>query len=190
METLDKAQKLADRSGSLFSKTTLSEAEKLIEQKGSFQEIEKQSQEIGQAVDRLDKAHAAARAVLEAITGPSQAERGTRSRHQARFAHHALPGQPRVAQRGNRPGRRMVADPLGTQVVLEDLRAKSDCLLARIETCRCDLHGCERRENDARDHSKASGGASCSGLKLRESGGNPDASLSQARRRRPKSSQP
>src|SRR5262249_2317878 len=36
MEVLDKAQKLADRSGSLFSQKTLSEAEKLIEQKGSF----------------------------------------------------------------------------------------------------------------------------------------------------------
>ncbi len=68
MEALDKAQKLADRSGSLFSKATLAEAEKLIEEQGSFKEIEKQAQEIGKSVDRLDRAHPAARTVLEAIS--------------------------------------------------------------------------------------------------------------------------
>ena len=36
MEVLDKAQKLADRSGRVFSQKTLGEAEKLIEQQGSF----------------------------------------------------------------------------------------------------------------------------------------------------------
>ena len=106
MEVLDKAQKLADRSGSLFSKTALNDAEKLIEQKGSFKEIERQSQETAAGVDRLDKAHAAARAVLDAIDS-ARPKLGTaaRGRHQARPAHQALPGRARFASPKLQPGR-------------------------------------------------------------------------------------
>src|SRR5262249_56921650 len=68
MEVLDRAEKMAEKSGSLFSKTALTDAEKLIEEKGSFKEIERQSQETAQAIDRLDKAHSTARTVLEAIS--------------------------------------------------------------------------------------------------------------------------
>ena len=93
MEVLDKAQKLADQSGSLFSKPALAQAEKLIQERGSFQEIENQAQEIAKAVDRLDGAHPAARAVLESL-------RGARPKLTAALeaitglepAHHALPG--------------------------------------------------------------------------------------------------
>ena len=67
MEVLDKAEKLAERSGSMFSQATLTEAENLIKQKGSFQEIEKQAQEIAQVGRPAGHAHPAARAVLDAI---------------------------------------------------------------------------------------------------------------------------
>ena len=69
MEVLDKAQKLAARSGSPLSQKTLSEAEELINKQGSFDEIEKQAKTISADVDKLDHAHQVARLVLESVTG-------------------------------------------------------------------------------------------------------------------------
>ena len=68
MDVLEKAQKLAARSGSPLSQKTLAEAEDLITKQGSFAEIEAQAQAIAADVDRLDHAHQAARTVLEAVT--------------------------------------------------------------------------------------------------------------------------
>ena len=68
MDVLEKAQKLAARSGSPLSQKTLAEAEELITKQGSFAEIETQAQAIAADVDRLDHAHQAARTVLEAVT--------------------------------------------------------------------------------------------------------------------------
>ena len=64
MDVLEKAQKLAARSGSPLSQKTLAEAEELITKQGSFAEIETQAQAITADIDRLDHAHQAAR------TGP------------------------------------------------------------------------------------------------------------------------
>ena len=182
METLDKAQKLADRSGSLFSQKTLSEAEKLIEQKGSFQAIENQSQEIAKVVDRLDKAHAAVRTVLEAITG----ERPKLNAALEAVTKLDLPATPYLGSlealnaATAQASARMVADPLGTKVVLEDLRAKSDSLLGLVErvvSICTDAKGVKTTLETIRRQVVAH---RAQGLKLLESGGNPDASLSQA----------
>ena len=67
MDVLEKAQKLAARSGSPLSQKTLAEAEELINRQGSFAEIETQAQAIAADVDRLEHAHQAARTVLEAV---------------------------------------------------------------------------------------------------------------------------
>ena len=68
MDVLEKAQKLAARSGSPLSQKTLAEAEDLINKQGSFAEIETQAQAISADVDRLEHAHQVARTVLEAVT--------------------------------------------------------------------------------------------------------------------------
>ncbi len=67
MDVLEKAQKLAARSGSPLSQKTLAEAEELINKQGSFAEIETQAQAITADVDRLDHAHQAARTAFEAV---------------------------------------------------------------------------------------------------------------------------
>jgi hypothetical protein len=67
MDTLDRAQKLAGSPSSPFHRKTLSEAETLLEQKGVFEEIDKQAQAIVTDMDRLNQAHEAARGELKAI---------------------------------------------------------------------------------------------------------------------------
>ena len=181
MEALDKAQKMADRSGSLFSQKTLSEAEKLIEERGSFQEIENQAQEIAKAIDRLDRAHPAARAVLEAI----KAARPKLTAGLEALTKIDLPTEPYQGELDSldsgtaQAGAQMVADPLGTQHVLEDLVAKSDGLLARIArvaSLSADAGGVKLTVEAIRKQVAAH---RAQGLKLVESGGNPDAALSQ-----------
>ena len=83
MEVLDKSEKLAEKSGSLFSQATLTEAENLIKQKGSFEEIEKQAEQIGKSVDRLEHAHPEARGARCGERRPAPAPGGFGSPHQA-----------------------------------------------------------------------------------------------------------
>jgi hypothetical protein len=181
MEVLDKAQKLADRSGSVFSKTTLAEAEKLIEQKGSFKEIEQQSQETAQAIDRLDKAHAAARAVFEAIS----AARPRLTAALESVTKLNLPTKPYQAELDsqsaaiNQAGARMVGDPMGTQSVLEELRGKSDHLLGRIERVAALFADAKQVKITVETIRRQVAAHRAQGLKLVEDGGNPDPALSQ-----------
>jgi TPM domain len=181
MEVLDKAQKLAEKSGSMFSQATLTEAENLIKEKGSFEQIENQAQEIAKTVDRLDRAQPAARAVLEAInaagpklsaglealtkldlpTKPYQGELDARSAEVARA------------------GAEMAADPLGMQKALEELRTRSEGLLGRIERVAslcADARGVKVTLEAMRKQVAAH---RAQGLKLVESGGNPDGALSE-----------
>jgi hypothetical protein len=181
MEVLDKATKLAEKSGSLFSQATLSEAENLIKEKGSFQEIENQSQEIAKTVDRLDRAGPAARAVLEAINGVGpKLSAGLEA-----LTKLELPTEPYQGELDARSAAvaqaaaQMVGDPLGIQTVLEQLRAKSEGLLGRIERVASlctEARGAKVTLDTMRKqvlHHRAQG------LKLVESGGNPDAVLSE-----------
>ena len=106
MEVLDKAQKLADRSGSLFSKTALERGRKADRAEGVFQgdrepvagdrqgrRPPRQGTRGGTGGPRGDQ------------RGTSQAWRGARSHHQARPADQALPGRARLAHRRDQPGR-------------------------------------------------------------------------------------
>ncbi len=179
MDVLDKAQKTAEKSGSMFSKAPLAEAEKMIEEKGSFQEIEKQAQEIGKTVDRLDGAHGAARAVSEALSaaGPKLSE-GLDA-----LARLELPTKPYSGELEARTaavaqaGAKMVADPLGMQKVLEDLRAKSDGLLERIERVASLCVEARGLKTTVETIRKQVSAHRAQGLKLQESGGNPDQAL-------------
>jgi uncharacterized membrane protein YgcG len=182
MEVLDKAQKMADRSGSLFSKTALNDAEKLIEQKGSFKEIERQSQETAQSVDRLDKAHAMARAVLDAIN----AARPKLTTALEAVTKLDLPTKPyqgdldSLTAGTTQAGARMIADPMGTLSALESLRGKSDSLLGRIERVAALFADAKQVRTTIETIRRQVAAHRAQGLKLVESGGNPDPMLSQA----------
>ena len=94
MDVLEKAQKLAARSGSPLSQKTLAEAEELITKQGSFAEIETQAQAIAADVDRLEHAHQAARTVLEAVTAARpKIDAGLDGRQEAGPADGALSGR-------------------------------------------------------------------------------------------------
>jgi hypothetical protein len=182
MEVLDKAQKLADRSGSVFSKAALSDAEKLIEQKGSFKEIEHQSQETAQAIDRLDKAHAAAREVMGAIS----AGRPRLTSALEAVTKLDLPTKPYQGELDslgaaiNQAGARMIGDPMGTQSILEELRGKSDTLVGRIERVAAIFADAKQVKITIETIRRQVAAHRAQGLNLVEEGGNPDAALSQS----------
>jgi uncharacterized membrane protein YgcG len=135
MDVLDKAQKLAARSGSPLSQKTLAQAEELMAKQGSFAEIETQAQAIAVDVDRLDHAHQEARTVLEAVTaGRPKIDAGLEQVKKL-----GLPSGPYQEELGaltagtTQASTVLVADPLGTMTTLEQLRSRSDAFLGRVE---------------------------------------------------------
>ena len=54
----------------------------------------------------------------------------------------------------------MVADPMGIRTVLEELKAKSESLLTRIERVAARVRGCQASEGHDRDDAEAGRGAS------------------------------
>ena len=124
MDVLEKAQKLAARSGSPLSQKTLAEAEELINKQGSFAEIETQAQAIAADVDRLDHAHQVARGVLESVAAVRpKIDAGLDSVKKL-----GLPTSPYQEELGaiaagmTQANTVLAADPLGTKAVLEQLR--------------------------------------------------------------------
>jgi hypothetical protein len=181
MEALDKASGLAERSASPFARKTLEEAEKLIEQRGSFEQIETQAQAIAADVDRIDQAHASARRVLEALTS----ERPKLESQLKAVKKCGLPTAPYegelgpLAEETARASALVPGDPLGTQKVLEALRARSGDLLTRIERV-VSLFAEAQQVRTALDSIRQQVASHRSGgLMLRENGGNPDEALGQ-----------
>src|SRR5271155_1392272 len=120
MEVLEKAQKLAARSGSPLSQKTLAEAEELITKQGSFEEIEKQAQAISVDVDRLDHAHEGARKVL-AVVALTRPKIDARLDEIKKLGLATIPYQDEltaVAAGTKEAGTVLVADPLSTMTVL------------------------------------------------------------------------
>ena len=182
MDVLEKAQKLADRSGSPLSQKTLAEAEDLMARQGSFAEIEVQAKAIAVDVDRLDQAHQAAGTALQAVT----AARPKIDAGLDEIKKLALPTAPFQDQLAavdaglKQASSVLAADPLGTMTALEQLRSRSDAFLTRIE-CVVSLFGDAKKIRSTLETIKRQvAGHRAQGLKLTEDGGNPDASLSEA----------
>jgi hypothetical protein len=183
MEALDKAQKLAGRSRSVFSRKTLDDAQKLIDQQGSFQEIDRQAKEIAESVGQLDQAHPNARKVLEALTAARpKLDAGTAS-----LVKLDLPTSPyqseldALAADVSRASSALNADPLGTKTVLEEIQSRSDTLLKRIESV-ASLFVDSRQVNSALEAlTRQVVTHRSQGLKLVEHGGNPDVSIEQGK---------
>ena len=158
MEVLDKAQKLAARSGSPLSQKTLAEAEDLITKQGSFEEIEKQAQAIAADVDHLDHAHQAAREALSALAADrpkidaALAEVGKLGLAQTPYQESLS----EIAAQTNQANTVLVADPLGTAVSIQQIRSRSEDLLRRVERV-VSLFGEARKIQTAVDTLKAPG---------------------------------
>ena len=195
MEVLDKAQKLADRSGSLFSQTTLGEAEKLIEQKRVVPGDRKAGARDRQGRRPARQAHHGAHArSWRRYGGPAQAERrrskpspgSTCPPSPTRASFDALDRRERP-----RPARRWSPTRWERRSVLEELKAKSDSLLGRIERVACALHGCQASQGHARDDPEAGGvRIGRRGSSWSKAAATPTRPFPRARRPRPKSSRP
>ena len=163
MEVLEKAQKLAARSGSPLSQKTLAEAEELITKQGSFAEIEKQAQAIAVDVDRLDHAHEGARKVLAVVslTRP-KIDAGLDEIKKLGLALRPYQEELTAVAAGTKEaGTVLVADPLGTMTVLEQLRTGRTPLAGRLERVIVALWRCAegqvRTGNDQAPGRRASG---------------------------------
>ncbi len=76
-------------------------------------------------------------------------------------------------------GSQMVADPMGIRTVLEELKAKSESLLARIERVAALCGDARQVKETIETMRKQVAAHRAQGLKLLETGGNPDPALSQ-----------
>ena len=182
MDVLEKAEKLAARSGSPLSQKTLAEAEDLMARQGSFAEIEAKAKAIAVDVDRLEQAHQAARTTLQAVT----AARPKIDAGLDEIKKLGLPTAPyqdelaAVAAGLSQASSVLAADPLGTMTTLEQLRTRSDGFLGRIERV-VSLDGDAKQIKSTLETIRRQvAGHRAQGLKLIEDGGNPDAFLSEA----------
>jgi hypothetical protein len=182
MDVLEKAQKLADRSGSPLSQKTLAEAEDLMNKQGSFAEIEAQAQAISVDVDRLEHAHEVARSTLQAVS----AARPKIDAALDQVKNLGLPTAPYQEELGavaaalSQASSVLAADPLGTMTALEQLRARSDAFLERIERV-VSLSGDAKKIKSSLETIRRQVAAHrAQGLTLIEDGGNPDVLLGHA----------
>ena len=181
MDVLEKAQKLAARSGSPLSQKTLAEAEELINKQGSFAEIETQAQAISADVDRLDHAHQVARAVLEAVTapGPRSMRGSTRSRRLG------LPTAPYQEELGAvAAGMTQASTVLARRSAGDHGRpGTASVAVGRLpgpdRARRVALWRCAKGQVIARDDQAPGGRASGARVEAVEDGGNPDPLLGQ-----------
>jgi hypothetical protein len=176
MEALDKAQKLAGRSRSVFSRKTLDDAQKLIDQQGSFQEIDRQAGEIAVSVGQLDQAHQVARKVLETLT----AARPKLDSATAAVAKLDLPTAPfqgaldSVAADTSKASAALNADPVGTKKVLEKIQSRADILQKRIESVASIFVESRQVNSSLETLTRQVTTHRSQGLRLVEQGGNPD----------------
>jgi hypothetical protein len=181
MEVLEKAQKLAARSGSPLSQKTLAEAEELITKQGSFEAIEKQAQSITVDLDKLDHAHQEARKVLAVVT-LTRPKIDTRLDEIKKLGLATAPYQDElsgVAAGMKEAGTVLVADPLGTMTVLEQLRTRSDALAGRLERVVAIFGDAQKAKSALETLKRQVAGHRAQGLSLREEGANPDQFLGQ-----------
>jgi hypothetical protein len=181
MEALDKAEKLAARSGSMFSRQTLEDAQKLMDEQGSFQEIDRQAGEIAASIGQLDQAHQNARKVQKTLTAiRPKFEAGT-----AALTKLDLPTSPyqeqldAVATDTAQANSVLVADPVGTQKVLERIQTRAETLLKRIESVAAICVDSRQVKSALETIKRQVATHRNQGLKLVEQGGNPDIPLEQ-----------
>jgi hypothetical protein len=181
MDVLEKAQKLASRSGSVLSQKTLNEAEELITKQGSFQEIEKKAQAIGADVDRLDQAHHEAQTVLESIA----AARPKIAAALEAVQKNNLPTAPyqqdiSAVDADTAQAKALVApDPLGAKTALERLQSRTEALRTRIERVGSLFKDAQQVKVELETIKRQAAGQRAAGLRLLEEGGNPDRLLEQ-----------
>jgi hypothetical protein len=184
MEALEKAQKLAGETVSPLDQKKLYVAEDLLQSKETFGAIEKEADSCAALMERLSRAHEAAREVLAA----AKASQATLVEKIAAVASVDLPTDPYADQLSAtqaglaRAESSLTADPIGAVTFLEQLTVRREKLLERV-TRVVTLSGAAGQLRDALESVRREA-AECraGGLALAEDGGNPDHMLGQAAR--------
>jgi len=181
MEMLDKAQKLEAKAGSPLSTKALSDLEEMVNKQGSFEEIETQAQASGSELDALTQAHTSAREVLDAVA----AARPKIDAAIVSVKKLDLPTAPYEEELGSvdagtaQAGPLSAGDPMGARTALEQLRARAEGLLNRIERVASLFRDAQQAKTALEALTRQVAGHRAQGLKLVEDGGNPDQPLQQ-----------
>jgi hypothetical protein len=181
MDAVDKAEKLSARVSSPFHRKGLSDAESMLNQDSTFQEIEAGAQSCAADMDKLNQAHESVRALLQAI-GAAKGRLTAQVEAVRKLGLPLAPYEEEQAAIGaatDQAGARLTADPIGTGTALEALRSRIEGLLGRLE-------GVAKQFQEAKQLKTALAGLEQQvanhrrqGLKLVEDGGNPDPLLEQ-----------
>jgi hypothetical protein len=182
MESLDKAQKLeAKAGGSPLSTKTLDEVEEMMNRQGTFEDIEIRAKASAAELDRLAQAHQAAREALAAVT----ACRPKIDAGLAGIKKVNLPVEPyqeelrAVDAETTTCGARAAGDPIGAKSALEQLRARAQALLDRIDRVAAEFKDAQQARSGLEMLTKQVAGVRQQGLRLIEEGGNPDTPIQQ-----------
>jgi hypothetical protein len=182
MNQLDRAQKLTSNIKSPFDQKKVYEAAKLLEAQGLFEEMEAEAQACATDLDKLNGAHEDARSILEAIVAEQpkidaqldaarKLDLPTASFQEEHAAIVAATAQAKAS---------LTADPMGTKTALEQVKSRTETLLARIERVVTLFGDAQKTQASLEMVKRQLAGHRGEGLALVEEGGNPDQFLSQA----------
>ncbi len=135
MDAIDRAETLAQRISSPFQRKALRDAERVVEQKGVFEEIDAGAKACAADMDRLNQAHETARSELEALA----AARPKLDAQVEVIRNLGLPIAPyqddlaAVAAETDRARELIAADPIGASSRLVALRSRGEAFIGRAE---------------------------------------------------------
>lgn len=182
MDSLEKAQSLM-RTQSTLGTQQFEQAKDLLQKQGSFEEVKKREDACKVDLDRLNRAHEDARALMAALTAEGQ-------RLQAQLETLAAAGLNRdpyqsdldgVAEIQGQGAKVLTPDPLSAQVQLEQARERTTALLKRSDEVLTSLEAARKTLSEIDIVQRNAAQLRAGGLRLDEPQGNPDSLLKQAR---------
>jgi uncharacterized membrane protein YgcG len=183
MDSLEKAQGLMRRQSALGTEQ-FEQAKELLKKQGSFEEVQKREAAAKVDLDRLNRAHEDARALMESIT--AEGERLQRQLETLAASglttgpyQKDLAGVEAIRGAGAKV---LTPDPLGAQAQLEQARERTAALLKRSEEVLGRLQAAQKTLADIDAVQGTAAGHRAKGLRLDEPKGNPDPLLDGARR--------
>jgi hypothetical protein len=180
MDVLDKAESLAGRNSAL-GQQKLKEAEKLVSNPRTFEEIDGETKACAAGMDRLNNAHEEARKAAEAVIAGRAAVQGVLDQVRA-LELPVEPYQPELdaIARGTDEGQSVLTpDPLGAKATLDQALARIKALRTRLEQIVQHFEDAQKLSSDLRALGERVAGQRSQGLRLDEDGGNPDEPMGQ-----------
>jgi hypothetical protein len=182
MNRLDQAQKLTSNINSPFDQKKVHEAAKLLDSQKLFAEMDAEAQACTADLDKLNSAHEDARSVLDAIVaGQPKIDAQLDAAKKLDLPTAAYEGEyASISASTAQAKATLTADPLGTRTALEQVKARTEALLTRIERAVGLFRDAQKVQASMDLVKRQVAGYRGEGLALVEEGGNPDQYLNQA----------